>query len=106
MSEKNIFDDDFEIEFVDDENDDKNDTNNTSANTTENENDNTDENEEFRLEEIEEFEEYYEVACGKESVSEKLLQSIAEGIMSNEVKLKNCPYKVDVVKINRIVGLE
>ena len=56
MSEKNIFDDDFEIEFVDDENDDKNDTNNTSANTTENENDNTDENEEFRLEEIEEFE--------------------------------------------------
>lgn len=55
---------------------------------------------------IEEFETYYEAACGKEDVSEELLQSIADGIMSNEVKLKNCPYKVDVAKINRIVGLE
>lgn len=58
------------------------------------------------FEDIEEFEAYYTKACGTEDVSEELLESIAEAIMSNEVKLKNCPYKVDMKKIKRIVGLK
>ncbi len=55
---------------------------------------------------IVEFEAFYESTCGKDAVSEELLTSIAEAIMSNEVKLKNCPYKVDRDKIKRMVGLE
>lgn len=58
-----------------------------------------------RFSDMEEFEAYYAEACGSEDVSTELLQSIAEGIMSNEVKLKNCPYEVDEEKIKRIVGL-
>lgn len=53
----------------------------------------------------EELRMYYEETCGPEEVPEKLLHQISKSILSNEAKMKNCPYPVDETVIRRIVGL-
>ena len=55
---------------------------------------------------LEEFEAFYKKTCGDDAAPEALLKEIAEDILSNEVKLKNCPYKVDREMVARMVGLE
>lgn len=57
------------------------------------------------FENVEDFEKYYEMVCGKQEISSQLLLEIAEGILSNQAKLKNCPYQVDMEKVKRMVGL-
>lgn len=54
---------------------------------------------------LEEFDKFYEMVCGREKVSRTLLLEIAKGIMSNQAKLKNCPYQVDMNVIEEITGL-
>lgn len=44
--------------------------------------------------------------CRFETISEEMLLLCANEILSNETKLKNCPFPVDREKMLRIVGLE
>ena len=54
---------------------------------------------------LEEFQAFYEATCRKEEISAALLEEIADSILSNEAKLKNCPYPVDKEIIQKIVGI-
>ena len=55
---------------------------------------------------LEEFETFYKKTCGDDVAPQELLKVIAEDILSNEIKLKNCPYKVERDMVARMVGLE
>ena len=52
---------------------------------------------------IEDFDDFYEAVCGKETLSAELQEIAIHGILSNEDKLKNCPYPVNEAVLQRIV---
>lgn len=52
-----------------------------------------------------ELADFYGKVCTSEKLDEEILLLCAEEILSNEAKLKNCPYIVDREKMLRIVGV-
>ena len=52
-----------------------------------------------------ELADFYSKVCTAEKLDEEILILSAEEILSNEMKLKNCPYIVDREKMLRIVGV-
>lgn len=55
---------------------------------------------------IEEFDNYITKVCELTPIPQDLLEKAATGIGSNEAKLKNCPFPVDMEAIKRIAGVK
>ena len=53
---------------------------------------------------MEDFDGFYGSACGRDELPEKILRLALTGILSNQSKLKNCPYPVDEAVLRRIIG--
>lgn len=52
-----------------------------------------------------EYKEFYKKVCNPEKVSEEMLDKAVEAVISNESKLKNCPFKVDKEAVLRMTEL-
>lgn len=54
---------------------------------------------------IEEVEDFYCKTCGRDAVSSEMLRLVGNAMLKNETKLKNCPFEIDLEKMERIVGV-
>lgn len=52
---------------------------------------------------LEDLEAFYRFACGKDEVPDELLDLCLTGILSNQGKLRNCPFPVDEAVLRRIM---